>query len=160
MGWGLGGSPGRLGSCCSRAPPRPWRPLPLREPGCGQPRPGLGGRGRQSLLSPGRAETSRGEDALPVPSGAASPFPPTISGRQRQPHSCYGNPGLQAAAGSAGKEGSATPRARGTPGRTGRGSEEGQPGVRGQRLGAGVSSPTSGFGKAPGQQGVRLGLGI
>lgn len=52
-------------------------------PGCGQPSQGLGQArpGRQSLLGPGCAATSaRGEDAFPLPSGAASPFPPTISG--------------------------------------------------------------------------------
>lgn len=57
------------------------------------------GPGRQSLLGPGCAASSRGEDAFPLPSGAASPFPPTISSaaastsqllwQPRPPGSCW-----------------------------------------------------------------------
>ena len=85
MGWGLGGVSRQAGLLLLQGhpPPQAWRPLPLGGPGCGQPSQGLGWArpGQQSLLGPGCAATlARGEDAFPLPSGAASPFPPTISG--------------------------------------------------------------------------------
>lgn len=110
MGWGLGGVPSRQDSCCSRALPGPGGHCPSGGLWCGQPSQGLGWARPAKPPEPRLSrDIAQGEDALPLPSGATSPFPPTESGRQRQPHSCYGNPGLQAAAGSAGKEGSSTP---------------------------------------------------
>lgn len=81
-----------------------------------------------------------------------------MSGRQRQPHSCYGNPGLQAAAGSAGKEGSSTPGAGGcqqTEGGDLRRAACGQ----GLQTGGQEASLTARAGKAPNSKwGISLGF--
>lgn len=98
MGWGLGGASRRLGSCCSRHPPRPWRPLPFRAPGCGQPSRDLGGRGPRGLLGPGRAETSRRRRSscslrcrLPLPSDNKRKAASTsqLPWQPRPPGSCW-----------------------------------------------------------------------
>lgn len=162
MGWGLGGVSRQAGSCCSsaRPPHQAWRPLPLGGPGCGQPSQGLGWArpGQQSLLGPGCAATlARGEDAFPLPSGAASPFPPTISGSgsvnltvamatpaSRQLLAASGRRALPCQGlGGAGKEGA--------------GILGGQPGVRGRER---VGCLTSGIGTQAAHVGVRLGSGL
>ena len=89
--------------------PRPRRPLPLRGPGCEQPGQGLGrGGGRHS---PGGA--GAGRRRFSCSRRCRLPLPSDNKRRQRQPHSCHGNPGLQAAAGSVRKEGSSMPGAEG-----------------------------------------------
>lgn len=146
---GAGRGPQQAGLLLLQGSPRPWGPLPLRGLWCGQLSQGLAW--ARPAKPPGPRlirDIAQGEDALPLPSGATSPFPPTMSGRQRQPHSCYGNPGLQAAAGSAGKEGSSTPGAGGC-------QEAGGGDLRRGNLGSGVTdrgqgaSLTARTGKAP-----------
>ena len=136
MGWGLGGVSREPGSCRSRAPPGPGGHCPSGGRGVGsQARAWAGAAGGTA-----RAAPARGEDAFPVPAGAASPFPPTISGGGGG-----GSVNLTVAM--------ATPASRqllaalgrralpcqglGGTGKDGAGILGGQPGVRGQKLGQG-----------------------
>ena len=111
-GVGAGRGLPRAGLLPLQGSPRPRRPLPRWGPGCGQPGRGLGRGGERH--SPGGAGAGRRRFScsrrcrLPLPSDNKR-----RRRRQRQPHSCHGNPGLQAAAGSVGKEGSSMPGAGG-----------------------------------------------
>lgn len=116
----------------SRAPAAPGLPRPRGHcplgAGCGQP-------GRE----PGAQAGGTSQKAAALVRGKRFLFPqvppPSLEqpasggGGKRQPHSCHGNPGLQAAAGSVGKRALPCQGLGGT-GKDGAGILGGQPGVR------------------------------
>lgn len=146
MRWGLGGVSRQAELPLLQGSPQALEATAPQGTGVwlAEPGPGLGRPKLAKPPGPGLCRDVAGRRRFSSSLRCRLPLPSDNKRRQRQPHSCYGNPSLQAAAGSVGKEGSSTPGAGGTPGRRGWGSEEGQPGVRGQRLGARVGSLTSG----------------
>lgn len=151
MRWGLGGVSRQAGLLQLQGSPQALEATAPRGTRLwsAEPGPGLGWPKLAEPPGPRLCRDVAGRRRFSSSRRCRLPLPSDNKRQQRQPHSCYGNPGLQAAAGRVGKEGSSTPGAGGTPGRRGgdlRGSDLGS-GVRG--WGARVGSLTSGTGKAP-----------
>ena len=135
MGWGLGGVSREPGFCRSRAPPGPGGHCPSGGRGVGsQARAWAGAAGGTA-----RAAPARGEDAFPVPAGAASPFPPTISGGSVNLTVAMATPASRQLLAALGRRALPCQGLRGT-GKDGAGISGGQHGVRGQKLGQGWPS--------------------
>lgn len=121
MRWGLGGVSRQAGLLLLQGSPQALGATAPRGTGVwsAEPGPGLGWPKLAEPPGPGLCGDVAGRRRFSSSLRCRLPLPSDNKPRQRQPHSCYGNPGLQAAAGSVGKEGSSTPGAGGDAGKEG-----------------------------------------